>query len=45
LAIVLGGAQAARAAAAVGDHLIFVARDAESVVQVVAQAVSANPGR
>lgn len=40
--IVIGGAQAERAASAAADDLIFVASDAESVVSVVAAAVSAR---
>jgi len=41
--IVLGGAQAERAASAAADELIFVVRDAESVVEVVAAAIRAGP--
>jgi len=43
--IVLGGAQAERAAAAAADGLIFVVADAEAVVEVVATAVSAGRDR
>ena len=40
--MVLGGAQAERAAAAAGDGRIFLAADAESVVDVVVSAVAAG---
>jgi methanogenic corrinoid protein MtbC1 len=45
LPIVLGGAQAERAAAAAADDLLFLAADAESVVGVVALAVCARSAR
>ncbi len=45
LPIVLGGAQAERAAAAGGDALTYLAQDAETVVAVVASALCARPAR
>lgn len=45
LPIVLGGAQAKRAAVAAADELIFVVADAEAVVSVVATAVATSRTR
>jgi len=45
LPIVLGGAQAERAASLAADDLVFVAPNAESVLQVVASAISARSQR
>jgi hypothetical protein len=44
LPIVLGGAQAARAARLAADPAVFVVPDAESVVQIVAMAVRSRTG-